>query len=58
MQYQVFAVSDRIYTNTNVGDYFQGGIVADGLVDHETEQCLLVVRYQQNKESYEIRMFE
>lgn len=58
MQYQVFAVSDRIYTNTNVGDYFQGGIIVDGLVDYETEQCLLVVRYQQNKETFEIRMFE
>lgn len=58
MQYQVFAVSDRIYTNTNVGDYFQGGIVVDGLLDEETEQFLLVIRYQQNKETFEIRMFE
>lgn len=58
MQYQIFVVSERVYNSLHTDTFFQGGIVVDGLIDHDNQQFLIVVRYQQKKEKRTIEAID
>lgn len=47
-EYKVYAVTPDEWDQAKLGTEFRGGIIVEGTCDRETEQDLLIVRYERS----------